>query len=95
MEQLADPEQLSPSIPTTAWQRIRVPSRKPEVLGRLKALAAWREHEAQDKNLPRGRIVKDETLADHRQPSAQGTGRPRQGARPFGKLEATTTSAGA
>jgi len=34
------------------------------VLGRLKALAAWREAEAQDKNLPRGRIMKDETLAD-------------------------------
>jgi ribonuclease D len=34
------------------------------VLGRLKAIAAWREREAQGKNLPRGRIVKDETLAD-------------------------------
>ena len=30
----------------------------------MKALAAWREREAQGKNLPRGRIVKDETLAD-------------------------------
>ena len=38
--------------------------RKPEVLGRLKALARWRELEAQGKNLPRGRIMKDETLAD-------------------------------
>ncbi|MGE3745175.1 MAG: HRDC domain-containing protein, partial [Sphingomonadaceae bacterium] len=27
-------------------------------------LAAWREREAQHKNIPRGRIVKDETLAD-------------------------------
>jgi ribonuclease D len=34
------------------------------VLGRLKALAAWREREARGKNLPRGRIVKDDTLAD-------------------------------
>jgi len=34
------------------------------VLGRLKALAAWRELEARSKNLPRGRIMKDETLAD-------------------------------
>jgi hypothetical protein len=40
------------------------PSRKPDVLGRLKALAAWRELEARSKNLPRGRIMKDETLAD-------------------------------
>ena len=46
------------------WQRIRINSRKAEVLGRLKALARWREIEAQGKDLPRGRIVKDETLAD-------------------------------
>lgn len=52
------------NVPDLAWTRIRSPSRKPEVLGRLKALAAWREREAQAKNLPRGRIVKDETLAD-------------------------------
>jgi ribonuclease D len=30
----------------------------------LKALGAWREMEAQDKNIPRGRIVRDETMAD-------------------------------
>ena len=34
------------------------------MLGRLKALAAWRELEAQGKNMPRGRIMRDETLAD-------------------------------
>jgi ribonuclease D len=34
------------------------------VLGRLKAIAAWRETEAMDKNIPRGRIMRDETLAD-------------------------------
>ena len=33
-------------------------------MGRLKALAAWREKEAQNKDLPRGRIAKDETLSD-------------------------------
>ena len=32
------------------------------MLGRLKALAAWRETEARTKNLPRGRIIKDDTL---------------------------------
>ncbi|MFN5758884.1 MAG: HRDC domain-containing protein, partial [Sphingomonadaceae bacterium] len=47
-----------------AWKRVKVSSRKPEVLGRLKALAAWREVEARGKNIPRGRIMKDETLAD-------------------------------
>jgi ribonuclease D len=63
MDRLGDPSSYL-NIPDLAWTRIRVPSRKPEVLGRLKALAAWREREAQGKNLPRGRIVKDETLAD-------------------------------
>ena len=50
--------------PEKAWLRLRLPSRKAEVLGRLKALARWRELEAQDKDVPRGRIVKDETLGD-------------------------------
>ena len=50
--------------PEKAWTRLRLPSRKPDVLGRLKALARWRELEAQDKDVPRGRIVKDETLGD-------------------------------
>jgi len=63
MERLADPENYR-NDPEEAWQRVRVSSRKPEVLGRLKALARWREIEAQGKDLPRGRIIKDETLAD-------------------------------
>lgn len=50
--------------PECAWQRLKLPNRKPEVLGRLQALARWRELEARDKNVPRGRIAKDETLAD-------------------------------
>jgi ribonuclease D len=63
MERIADPANYI-SSPETIWKRVRIASRKAEVLGRLKALAAWREKEAQSKNLPRGRIVKDETLAD-------------------------------
>lgn len=63
MDRLGDPASYL-NIPDLAWTRIKAPSRKPEALGRLKALAAWREREAQHKNLPRGRIVKDETLAD-------------------------------
>lgn len=63
MERLGDPSNYSVD-PDQAWKRIRMPSRKAEVLGRLKAVAAWREKEAKGKNLPRGRIMKDETLAD-------------------------------
>ena len=63
MEKLADPENYR-SDPSSAWMRIKAAGRNPAMLGRLKALAAWRENEAQDKNLPRGRIARDETLAD-------------------------------
>ncbi len=63
MEKLADPANYANDL-ATAWRRIRAPSRNAQVLGRLKALAAWRETEAQAKNIPRGRIMRDETLAD-------------------------------
>ena len=63
MEKLADPANYL-TDPGVAWKRIRQPGRNPQVLGRMKALAAWREAEAQHKNIPRGRIMRDETLAD-------------------------------
>ena len=63
MERIADPANYA-NDPDQAWKRVRISGRKPEVLGRLKAIARWRELEAQGKDLPRGRIVKDETIAD-------------------------------
>ncbi|HOB14757.1 MAG TPA: ribonuclease D [Novosphingobium sp.] len=63
MEKLADPAGYR-NEPGDAWQRIKAPGRNPAMLGRLKALAHWRELEAQDKNIPRGRIARDETVAD-------------------------------
>src|SRR6478672_9523529 len=61
MERLADPSSFA-FAPEDAWKRLKLPSRNAAVLGRLKALAAWRETEARTKNLPRGRIIKDDTL---------------------------------
>jgi len=63
MEKLADPAGYK-NDPNLSWQRIKAAGRNAAMLGRLKALAHWRELEAQDKNLPRGRIARDETLAD-------------------------------
>jgi ribonuclease D len=63
MERLADPSSFAFAA-EDAWKRLKLPTRNPTVLGRLKALAAWRENEARGKNLPRGRIVKDDTLAE-------------------------------
>ena len=93
MERLADPASYA-NDPEEAWKRVKLPSRKPDVLGRLKALAAWRELEAQGKNLPRGRIVKDETLADIAGHPPRNAGRSRPGARPVGRLGGRTISAG-
>lgn len=63
MERLADPSSFA-FEPEDAWKRLKLPSRNPAVLGRLKALAGWREVEARSKNIPRGRIVKDDTLGE-------------------------------
>ncbi|MBX3562040.1 MAG: ribonuclease D [Sphingomonas sp.] len=63
MDRIADPTNYI-NDPHLAWKKVKIQSRKAEVLGRLKGLAAWREIEARSKNLPRGRIMKDETLAD-------------------------------
>jgi ribonuclease D len=63
MERISDPANYV-NDPAQAWKKVKIQSRKAEVLGRLKALAGWRELEARSKNLPRGRIMKDETLAD-------------------------------
>ncbi|SHN55320.1 ribonuclease D [Erythrobacter sanguineus] len=73
MEKLADPSNYL-TDPGAAWKRIRQSGRNPQVLGRMKALAAWRESEAQHKNIPRGRIMRDETLADiaSHPPKSQG-----------------------
>ncbi|MFC0589057.1 ribonuclease D [Novosphingobium aquiterrae] len=63
MEKLADPAGYR-NDPALSWLRIKAAGRNPAMLGRLKAIAQWREIEAQDKNIPRGRIARDETLAD-------------------------------
>ena len=63
MERLADPSSFA-YPPEDAWKRLKVPGRNPQLLGRLKAIAGWRETEARNKNLPRGRILKDDTLGE-------------------------------
>lgn len=50
--------------PDEAWIRLKPRSDKRRMLGVLREVAAWRETEAQAKNVPRNRVVKDETLLD-------------------------------
>lgn len=50
--------------PEEAWRRLKPRTNNRRFLGILKELAAWREHEAQERDLPRGRILRDDCLAD-------------------------------
>ena len=50
--------------PEDAWRRIKYRAPKPRFLAILKEVAAWREIEAQNKDIPRNRIVRDESLIE-------------------------------
>jgi ribonuclease D len=50
--------------PEEAWKRLKVRTDKPRFLAILKEVAAWREREAQRKDLPRSRILRDEALLE-------------------------------
>jgi ribonuclease D len=50
--------------PEEAWRRLKPRSSSPRFLMVLKELAAWREREAQERDLPRQRVVRDETLME-------------------------------
>ncbi|MFG1402491.1 ribonuclease D [Xanthobacter sediminis] len=50
--------------PDTAWERLKSRVRKPRELGVLVEVAAWREREAQSRDLPRGRVIKDEVIGE-------------------------------
>ncbi|MDO9710483.1 ribonuclease D [Paracraurococcus lichenis] len=50
--------------PESAWERLKPRTTNRRFLGMLRALAAWREREAQRINIPRQRLVKDETLLE-------------------------------
>jgi ribonuclease D len=50
--------------PVDSWKRLKPRSSNKKFLGHLAALAAWREREAQARDIPRGRVLKDEALTE-------------------------------
>jgi ribonuclease D len=63
MEVLTSPNTYR-SDPETAWERLKTRVRKPKELSVLMEVAAWREREAQSRDVPRGRVLKDEAIGD-------------------------------
>src|SRR6201990_1827821 len=63
MEILTSPDTYR-AEPESAWQRLKTRVRKPKELAVLIEIAAWREREAQTRDLPRGRVLRDDVLGD-------------------------------
>ena len=63
MALLSDPATYRPD-PEVLWERLRPRTSNRRMLGVLRAITAWREREAQRANIPRSRMLKDETLLE-------------------------------
>jgi ribonuclease D len=50
--------------PAEAWRRFKVRSNNRKLLALVRELAAWRETAAQQRNLPRNRLLRDESLLE-------------------------------
>jgi ribonuclease D len=50
--------------PEIAWKRLKPRTANKRFLAMLATLAAWREREAQERDIPRGRVLKDEALSE-------------------------------
>ncbi len=83
---LLDPD-IYDTTPEKAWQRLKLRKTTADYVLGLQTAAAWRERQAQQRDVPRGRIVKDEALyeiAEHRPKVAADFDRMRAVPRGFG-----------
>lgn len=63
MDVLTSPETYRMD-PARAWERLRSRVRKPRELAVMMEVAAWREREAQTRDVPRSRVLKDDAVGD-------------------------------
>jgi ribonuclease D len=63
MEVLTSPDTYR-AEPERAWMRLKTRVRKPKELAILIEVAAWREREAQSRDVPRSRVLKDDAIGD-------------------------------
>ena len=63
LEALLEPR-LYAQPPEDAWRRLKLRSRDARFIAIVQALAAWREREAQRRDLPRARVVRDDLLLE-------------------------------
>lgn len=63
MAQLADPNTYIVP-PELFWPRLKPRSTNPRFLAVLREVVAWREREARERDLPRGRVIRDESLIE-------------------------------
>jgi ribonuclease D len=63
LEALLEPA-LYEQVPEEMWRRLKVRTRDPRFLAVLQAVAAWREREAQRRDQPRNRVMRDDVLLD-------------------------------
>jgi ribonuclease D len=92
--------------PVNAWKRLKPRTSNKRFLAMLASIAAWREREAQSRDQPRNRILKDEALLeiashppetaealDHNRAVPKGFGASRMGASLLAAIEAGKTAA--
>jgi ribonuclease D len=90
LAKLLDPE-VYDTTPEKAWQRLKLRKTAPDYVLGLQVAAAWRERQAQARDVPRGRIIKDEALyeiAEHRPKAPADFERMRAVPRGFGNSRA-------
>ena len=63
MDILTNPETYNQS-PENAWKRLKYQDKRPHIMGVVIELAKWREIQAQTRDLPRNRILKDDAIRE-------------------------------